>query len=238
MKVRLNKRLAQLGVASRREADRLIEAGRVSVNGTEVHELGVTVEPADQIALDGRPLEPLRETCLVVIYKPGAVVCTRRDPEGRETIYNLLPPELPVLAHVGRLDYHTEGLLLLTNDGDLAERLLHPDSRIARTYEVKARGSLSREQWKRLEEGVALDDRPTLAVELERMPSEGKHTWLRMTLFEGKNRHIRRILEAVGSDVLKLRRVGFGPLTLEGLRIGGWRLCTPGEIASLRSLAG
>lgn len=233
--MRLQKRMAHLGVASRRESERLIAAGRVAVNGRPVTTPGTVVSPSDRIEVDGRPVRS-RGTEVILLNKPIEVICTRSDPQGRTTIYDLLPPELPHLAHVGRLDFMTEGLLLLTSDGDLAQRLLAPLAGLPRIYEVKIRGRLGPEAIRRLQAGVPLDGRPTLPTEVERVKTRSKHDWLRLTLFEGRNRHVRRVLEEVGHSVTKLRRVAFGPLTIAGLPVGGWREATPAEIASLSAL--
>lgn len=235
-RVRLQKRMAHLGVASRRESERLITAGRVMVNGHVVTELGSQVGPGDQIAVDGQAVGPRPQSLMIVLNKPTEVICTRRDPQGRRTIYDLLPADMPHLAHVGRLDFMTEGLLLLTSDGDLAQSLLLPDSAVARVYEVKVRGRVSVETVRRLERGVPLDGRQTRPIEVERIPTRSKHDWLRLTLFEGRYRHVRRVLEAVGHSVTRLRRVAFGGITIEGLREGAWREATPSEVAGLRAL--
>jgi len=231
--MRLQRRLAQLGVASRRASERLITAGRVRVNGRVVTELGTRVTPRDAIAVDGRPVEAL-DPIVGVLHKPPGVLCAASDDRGRDTIYDLLPPDLPFLAHVGRLDYQTAGVLLLTNDGALARRLLHPDTRVPRVYEVKIRGHLGPAALARLEAGIELDGRPTLPVVVERVRSRSRHDWLRLTLFEGRNRHVRRILEAVGTSVTRLIRTSFGNITLEGLPPGGFRLLDAGEESTLR----
>ncbi|MGM0577467.1 MAG: pseudouridine synthase [Myxococcota bacterium] len=236
--LRLQKRMAQLGIASRRESERLIAAGRVRVNGTVVTEMGTRVHPDDHIALDGEKVRGPKRTMMVVMNKPRGVLCARRDPQGRRTIYDLLPDDLPFLAHVGRLDFQTEGVLLLTNDGDLTQALLHPDSNVPRTYEAKIRGRLGREALQRIEQGVPLDGRPTRPVIVERVGGKSKHDWLRLTLFEGRNRHVRRIFRSVGHPVSKLRRVAFGNASAEGLRPGEWRPMTHGELDRLRALVG
>lgn len=233
--MRLQKRLAHLGVASRREAERMIQAGRVAVNGAVVTRLGTRVSSRDRIAVDGATVGS-QERLYVMLFKPDGVLCTRMDPQGRSTIYELLPDDLPYLAHVGRLDYRTEGLLLLTNDGDLAAALMSPASAVPRVYHVKIRGRLSRAASQRLEAGIPLAGRPTRPVAVERLQSRSKHDWLRVTLFEGKNRHVHRIIEAVGSSVTRLRRVELGPLTLAGLAPGEHRLLEPHEVSQLRAL--
>lgn len=243
--IRLQKRLAHLGVASRRQSEALITAGRVAINGQVVTELGTRALPTDAITVDGNPVISPAEALgtapgapiVLALHKPMGIICARHDPQGRPTIYNLLPDDLPFFAHVGRLDFQTEGLLLLTNEGDLARALLRPDNAVPRVYDVKVRGRLSRQAIRRLDEGIPLDGRPTRPVAIERLPSKSKHDWIELTLFEGKHHHVRRILEAVGHPVTKLRRVAFGGIMLDGLRPGAWRVLDACEVTRLRDLA-
>ncbi|MCB9730424.1 MAG: rRNA pseudouridine synthase [Deltaproteobacteria bacterium] len=235
--IRLQKRMAQLGFGSRRACDRLIAEGRVTVDGARVTELGTRVSPSARVALDGKVAEDVGTRC-IVLHKPPGYLTARTDPQGRRTVYDLLPKDGPFLAHVGRLDYQTEGVLLFTNDGDLARTLLLPDARVPRVYDVKVRGQLSPDAIAALERGVPLDGRATLPVVVERIPTRSRHDWLRLTLFEGRNRHVRRILEAVGHPVNRLRRAAFGPVDLEGLAPGSWRPLAPDEVSSLRAMAG
>ena len=234
---RLQKRMAHLGIASRRESEKMIQAGRVTVNSRRVTELGTRVMPDDVIALDGYPVLDNNVTLVALLHKPIGVVSTRTDPEGRETIYDLLDKDMPWLAHVGRLDIMTEGCLLLTNDGDLAEQLLLPATGVPRVYHVKVRGRVDSKSMKKLQDGVVLDGRRTRPTNLSRLPSKSKHEWLQLTLTEGRNRHVRRIFEAVGHSVTRLRRVSFAGITIEGLARGNWRLLDPKEIAALRRIA-
>jgi 23S rRNA pseudouridine2605 synthase len=234
---RLQKRMAHLGIASRRESEKLIQAGRVTVNSIRVTELGTRVMPDDVISLDGFPVLDNKTTLVALLHKPIGVVCTRKDPEGRETIYDILDKDMPWLAHVGRLDIMTEGCLLLTNDGDLAEQLLLPATGVPRVYHVKIRGRVDPKTMVRLQEGVVLDGRRTRPTNLTRLPSKSKHEWLQLTLTEGRNRHVRRIFEAVGHSVTRLRRISFAGVTIEGLSRGNWRLLEPKEIAALRRVA-
>lgn len=236
--VRLQKRLAELGAASRREGERLIVAGRVAVNGVVVTELGVSVSRADRVAVDGRELV-VREALTVVLNKPRGMLCARKDPEGRPIIYDLLPASMPHLGHVGRLDFNTEGVLLLTNEPGLADGLLRPEREIARTYDVKLRGRIDDEALQRIADGVPLDGRPTRPVDVVRIEGHGSTAdRIRLTLREGKNRHIHRILEALGVYVAKLRRIEFAGVGLSGLELGKWRRVSRAELDRLRSLAG
>lgn len=231
--IRLQKRLAQLGVASRRASEKYILEGRVTVNGTLATALGTKVQATDVIAVDGTDVED-GPAITLALFKPPGMICTAKDPQGRPTIYDLLGPELPFLAHVGRLDYNTEGLLLLTTDGDLARALLDPETAVPRVYEVKIRGRLSKDDRKKIEAGIRLDGRPTRPVQVEKLPSKSKHDWLQLTLFEGKNRHIHRILATVGTSVTRLKRVSFGPVTLASLRVGEYRQLSTREAQELR----
>lgn len=234
-RMRIQKRMAHMGVASRRECERLIREGRVAVNGRMVKEMGVTVGPDDAISVDGQLVNEPEGTTIILLNKPAGVVCTRADPEGRDTIYDLLDPALPHLAHVGRLDLQTEGVLLLTNDGDLTQGLLRPENGVPRVYHVKVRGRLTRESWKRLEAGIPLDGRPTAPLDMERLPTKSRHDWISMTLTEGRNRHVRRLMEAVGHSVTRLRRVSFGGITADGLPVGRWRDLSRKEHRQLES---
>jgi 23S rRNA pseudouridine2605 synthase len=234
---RLQKRMAHLGIASRRESETHITAGRVTVNGRRVTELGTRVQASDVIALDGRTAVDDGTVLVVLLNKPIGVICTRSDPEGRETIYDIIDPALPWLAHVGRLDIMTEGCLLLTNDGELSERLLLPATGVPRVYQVKVRGRVDRKTMEKLSAGVVLDGRRTRPTAIRRVPSKSKHEWLELTLVEGRNRHVRRIFEAVGHSVTRLRRISFAGVTVEGLARGNWRLLEQKEIDQLRRFA-
>jgi pseudouridine synthase len=235
---RLQKILARAGIASRRAAEELIRTGRVTVNGVTVTELGTRADPArDEIRVDGERL-PKRPPVYVVLYKPVGVVTTREDPQGRPTVRELLPPDLQHLFPVGRLDFRSAGLLLLTNDGDLAARLLHPRAQIPRVYRVKVDGRPSQRALGRLRRGVRLEDGVTGPAEVEIEELRPGKTWLRITLREGRRREVRRMCEAVGHPVDKLLRVRFGPLELGRLRPGQWRLLSPLEVERLRQAAG
>lgn len=233
---RLQKRLAELGVASRREGERLITAGRVRVNGVVVTELGTRVGPNDRIVVDGRE-QAAAAPLTIVLNKPRGVLCARTDPEGRPTIYGLLPADMPHLGHVGRLDYNTEGVILLTNEPGLADALLRPENTVPRTYDAKLRGRISDEDLARVAAGVPLDGRPTHRVVLERILDRNTTAdWIRLTLTEGRNRHVHRIFEAVGQHVARLRRIAFAGITVKGLEFGKWRRVNPTEVARLRRI--
>jgi 23S rRNA pseudouridine2605 synthase len=235
--IRLQKRMAQLGIASRRESERMITAGRVMVDGKLVTELGTRVKKSARVLVDGQPVEGPKLSSGFLLNKPLGVICTRSDPQGRETVYDILPPDLPYMGYVGRLDYNTEGVLLFLADGELAQSLLSPASKVPRVYEVKIRGRLSRVGRTQLEAGVPLDGQSTRPVIVERLGQhQSKHDWLRLTLFEGKNRHVRRILEAVGHSVTKLRRASFGGIDANEILLGQGRPMEGSEIQQLRDL--
>jgi len=235
---RLQKILARAGVASRRAAETLIRAGRVTVNGRVVGELGTKADPSvDDVRLDGERVRAQRFRYLL-LHKPIGVVTTLDDPERRATVRDFLPKGFDRVYPVGRLDYHSSGLLLLTNDGELAARLLHPRYRIPRTYRVKILGRLSPEGLGRLRRGVKLDDGMTGPAEIDvERRLEGK-TWLRITIREGKRREIRRMCEALGYRVDRLTRIRFGPIELGRLPAGQWRPLEAPEVEALRAAVG
>jgi 23S rRNA pseudouridine2605 synthase len=232
--VRLQKLLARAGLASRRGAEDLIRAGRVRVNGNVVTVLGTTVDPAhDDVQVDGRRVR-VAEPVWIALYKPAGHVTTRRDPQGRPTVYDLLPPRLRRLFHVGRLDVASEGLLLLTNDGDAANRLLHPRYEVERVYEVEVAGSVDTTARSRLLQGVPLGDGIARAIDVRRLtPVARGRDRLRITLTEGRNREVRRMFAALGYDVRRLRRVRYGPVRLARLAPGTWRPLTARERQAL-----
>lgn len=235
--LRLQHFLAKAGVASRRRAEELILAGKVKVNGKVVRELGSKVHPKrDRVTYDGRHLF-LEETTWLVMSKPDATVTSAHDPEGRRTVLDLLGDQPTRLYPVGRLDYHTTGVLILTNDGTLAAALTHPRHEIPRVYHVKVRATLTEEQVARLEQGIQLPDvvQPCVA-KVNVLGTTGKHTWIELTIRQGANRQIHRMLEAVGATVLRLRRVSFAGITDEGLRPGEFRPLTDREVKQLRLL--
>lgn len=235
MKVRLNKYLAQCGVASRREADRMIEEGRVDVNGQTVDSLGRLIDPEkDVVCVDGRSVRPSEGVVYVMLNKPRGYLVTMKDPFGRPTIMNLLPRLRVRMFPVGRLDLDSEGLLLLTNDGDLANRLLHPRYRVSREYRVQLRGQADLSRLKRLEKGITLDGKRTAPARIRVLRRRKTETLLKVTLWEGRKRELRRMFEAIGYPVAELKRVRFGSLSLGNLRKGEWRFLTPLEVARLK----
>ncbi len=237
---RLSKVLASCGVASRRGAERLIEEGRVSVNGQPETRLGTRVDPRrDAIKVDGRRIHPparARHTYLL-LNKPRGVVTTLSDPEGRRTVRDLLRGVRARVYPVGRLDYHTEGLLLLTDDGELARDLMHPRRGVPKTYLAKVRGQPDGPTLSRLATGIVIEGRRTLPV-LARTVRRGRNAWVELTVTEGRKHQVRRMLQAVGHPVMKLRRTRYAGLGLAGLAPGQFRPLTADEIAGLRRAAG
>ena len=233
MSERLQKILARAGIASRRAAETLITEGRVSVNGRTVRELGTRADLGqDRIVVDGRPVRR-PQPIWVLLNKPDGAMTTMNDPEGRPTVAGLLPRKLRRLFPVGRLDFRTSGVLLLTNDGDTANRILHPRAGIPRTYRAKVSGVPTENVLDRLRKGVRLDDGVTGPAEVSVERKLPNKAWLRIVLREGRRREIRRMCEAVGHPVDRLVRVRFGPFELRGLRPGEHRRLTPGEVRQL-----
>jgi 23S rRNA pseudouridine2605 synthase len=237
--VRLQRYLATAGIAARRKAEELITAGRVTVNGAVVTVLGSKVDPErDSVEVDGEAVVAL-EHFYVLFNKPKACITAVTDDRGRPTVMDYLP-NLPVpVKPVGRLDFYSEGVLLLTNDGELASRLLAPASHVPKTYHVKVHGRLERAELTGLRDGITLDDgTTTLPAEIEVLPGESKHTWLGITIHEGKHRQIHRMIEALGHRVDKLQRVAFANLTFHELRVGDARELTQQELNGLRDMVG
>lgn len=239
--VRLNKAIAATGLCSRRKADEFILAGQVRVNGTLEENPGRRVLPSDRIAVNDRELAAAQEYYYLLLHKPVQTVCTVNDPEGRPTVMAYLPPEVRHLRlyPVGRLDYFSEGLLLLTNDGELAQRLTHPRHHQPKTYEVLIRGSVSEAALAVMRRGMRLaEGQVLLPVDVEAKAAESDNSLLRMVLRQGVNRQIRRMCRDLGLTILRLRRVAQGPLALGGLKPGAARALTAGEVAGLRQSVG
>jgi 23S rRNA pseudouridine2605 synthase len=234
----LDRVLSKAGLGSRTEARSWIGGGRVNVNGRTVKTPDHWVDlDRDKVTLDGKPVAALQRR-YILLYKPKGYITTYKDPEGRPTVYDLLEGVEQFLGTVGRLDLDTSGLLLLTNDTQLAERMTNPEHELPKTYLVKAGGLLPDEQLAQLAKGVELSDGITKPAKVQRQRDSEKYTFFELTITEGRNRQVRRMLEALGSKVLKLVRVKIGPLTLQGLKIGEWRELTVPEIAALKRLAG
>jgi 23S rRNA pseudouridine2605 synthase len=235
---RLNKLLAHAGVGSRRHVEELIAAGRVTVDGRPVRELGTKVDPqAQQVTVDGQPVKVERSVYWVV-NKPRGYLCTNEDPAGRPRAIDLVPHVEQRVYTVGRLDEDSEGLLLLTNDGDLAHRLTHPRFGVEKTYLVQVAGHPSREDVQLLLKGVWLSDGHVRARRVKVMKSQGDSTWVQVVLSEGKNREIRRMLARLNHKVLRLRRVAIGPVQLDKLAKGKARKLSLLELSALRRIAG
>jgi 23S rRNA pseudouridine2605 synthase len=237
--IRLQKFLSLAGVASRRTAEILITEGRVTVNGQVVSTLGAKAVPdVDDVKVDGRRIRPAGRARYILLNKPRGYVTTRRDPEGRRTVLDLLAGVREYVYPVGRLDYDSEGLLLLTSDGDLAARLTHPRHEVPRVYEAIVAGAPDDAAVQELRRGVYLDGRRTAEADITRGHTIGKGrqqtTKLVLTLYEGRNRQVREMCARIGHPVRTLQRVAMGPLSLRGLPVGAWRDLTPIEIAALR----
>jgi pseudouridine synthase len=231
MMERLQKILSRAGVASRRAAEELIAQGRVSVNGETVQELGTKADASkDAIRVDDRRIKPTVESVYLLLNKPKGVVSTRSDPEGRTTVMDLVP-RVPGLYPVGRLDYATEGLILLTNDGAFAERVAHPRYEVERRYHAKVKGTPSPETLLRARRGLVIEGE-RLAVDGARVIEPAENSWVEVRLHEGKHHEVRRLLQALGHPVEKLKRVGLGMLTATNLNVGEFRSLTPREVTS------
>lgn len=227
--MRLNAYLARAGVASRRKADELIKAGRVTVNGAP-GELNTFVESRDRVEVDGEPVAKQRLR-YVVLHKPAGVLTTARDPRGRRTVADLVAGHETRVVPVGRLDADTTGALLLTNDGDLAHRLAHPRYEVEKVYEAEVEGDPDADALGRLERGVELDDGPTAPARARRLgPSR-----VELSIHEGRKHQVKRMLAAVGHPVRRLHRSRYAGLTLEGLEPGAWRELEPSEVDQLRT---
>ncbi len=230
---RLQRYLARAGVASRRASEQLITQGRVAVNGETVTALGTKVRPGDAVTVDGRLAVVRDELVYYALNKPPGYVTTVSDPWGRPTVMRLVTVPRRVFP-VGRLDADSEGLLLLTNDGQLAFRLTHPRFGVDKEYQTLVRGSPSEEALQKLRRGVDLEGRKTAPARVERIRAEGNATWLRVTIHEGRKRQVRRMMASVGHEALRLVRTRFGPVLLGDLASGALRELTPAEVEALR----
>ncbi|MCM2332421.1 MAG: rRNA pseudouridine synthase, partial [Anaeromyxobacteraceae bacterium] len=234
--VRLQKFLAEAGLASRRKAEEIIQSGRVRVNGKVVTELGTKVEPGrDLVVVDGAPVEVSARRRYVLLYKPPGCVTTLSDPQGRPTARGYLTGVKERVFPVGRLDYDAEGALLFTDDGALANRLAHPSFGHRRVYLVKTKGDPDPAALRRMVEGVRLEDGPARALQAEVHEKAEKNTWVKIVVGEGRNHFVKRLCEAVGLPVLRLFRPEFGGVTVARLRSGHWRDLTPDEVAVMQA---
>jgi 23S rRNA pseudouridine2605 synthase len=234
---RVQKLLAAAGLGSRRACEEMVEDGRVTVNGT-VAVLGRRARPGvDEVAVDGVPVALAGERVYYLLHKPGGTVTTASDPEGRRTVLDLVPAE-PRVFPVGRLDYHTEGLLVLTNDGELAQGLTHPSHGVTKTYLAEVEGVPIDSQLKRLRLGIDLDDGRTAPARVTLVGERGGHAALEITIHEGRNRQVRRMCDAIGHPVRRLVRTAIGPLVDTRLRAGTWRELTVAEVRALYGAAG
>ena len=231
--MRLQKYMAECGVASRRRAEEMIAAGQVQVNGQVVTQMGAQVEEGDEVRVDGKIIRPEAEKRYVIYHKPAGEVTTVSDPEGRACVLDHFRDYPVRLYPVGRLDYDSEGLLLLTNDGALTERLLHPSHQVDKTYLARVSGTVSMDTVRRLRAGVLLDDHKTAPAKVRVIRQEALAAMVLVTIHEGRNRQVRRMFEDAGHQVLQLRRVKFGPLDLGDLPHGQWRELTDEEIRRL-----
>jgi pseudouridine synthase len=228
---RLQKILSQAGIASRRASEKLMLEGRVTVNGTTVTELGTKADPGhDDIRVDGRRIKTAAQHRYLLLNKPRGYVTTRSDPQKRATVIDLLRGVREYIYPVGRLDYDSEGLLILTNDGDLAAKLTHPRHGVPRVYEARVLGDPDAHDVSRLAKGVTVEGRRTEAAEVVAL-GPGR---LRITVREGRNRQVRKMCDAIGHPVTELRRVAFGPIRDPKLKTGQWRDLTPQEVDRLK----
>jgi len=237
METRLQKLIAGTGLASRRKAEVLIAAGRVMVNGKVVTELGTKVDPArDHVKVDGKHLSSAEPFVYLILNKPKNVMSTLDDPRGRTTVKDYLHGISLRVFPVGRLDFDSEGLMLMTNNGDLAQALLHPRYHVPKTYLIKVKGILTDDKIRQLEQGVRLEDGMTSPAMVKKIKKAEANSWLEVTIREGRKHQVKRMLESVGHPVIKLTRVKMGPLSLGNLGSGEFRFLTDREANALREL--
>ncbi|WP_349407613.1 pseudouridine synthase [Pseudalkalibacillus sp. SCS-8] len=235
---RLQKVIAQAGVTSRRKAEKLIQDGQVKVNGETITELGTKVSPSDEIEVNGVPIDK-EEPVYFLFYKPTGVISSVNDEKGRKVVTDFFPEIEQRLFPVGRLDYDTSGLIIMTNDGDFANVLMHPKFEIDKRYIAKVKGIPSKRELRNLAHGIELDDGKTAPakVKLKSLDKKKQTAIIELTIHEGRNRQVRRMFEALGYPVEKLKREGYGYLDLKGLNAGEHRPLTPHEVKQLRNLA-
>jgi len=226
---RLQKFLAHCGVASRRKAEEYIRNGKVKVNGKVVAEMGVSVTSEDRVEVDGKPVRLEKNKVYILLHKPKGYVTTVHDPQGRDTVMDLLQGVEERVYPVGRLDYDSSGLLLFTNDGQLANRMMHPSHEVVKVYVATIEGTPSVEAIRRLEKGIRIEDYTTAPALVKVLKDYGEKTKLEITIHEGRNRQVRKMCEAIGHPVIRLKRVAYGSLELGNLKPGQWRYLTDGE---------
>jgi 23S rRNA pseudouridine2605 synthase len=238
MKERLQKLISRAGLMSRRQAEEKIREGLVLIDG-RVATLGESADPeVEEIRVDGISLSFAAKTLTLILNKPTGYICSMNDPQGRRLAIDLIPAELGRLYSVGRLDYNTEGLLLLTNDGALAQHLTHPRHHVSKTYLVKVRGTLSASVRTKMETGITLEDGVTAPARISALRRSGQNSWFELTLREGRNRQVRRMCEAVGLPVIRLKRIALGGVQLGDLKSGEHRVLNVQELTDLKKKAG
>ncbi len=234
---RLQKYLAHAGVASRRTCEELITAGKVKVNGQVVREMGVKIDPStDVVEVSGKLIEAREEKVYILLNKPKGYVTTLRDPQGRPKVVDLLKDVGKRVYPVGRLDFDTEGLLIMTNDGETTYALTHPKHEIGKTYIALVNGLPDRDKLKRFQKGLRLADGLTAPAKVKFLKKQGSNALLEIKVYEGRNRQVRRMCETIGHPVLQLKRVAMGFLDLDGLETGKYRHLTPSEVKKLKEL--
>lgn len=234
-KIRINHFISRCGYTSRRKAEKLIEEGRVTLNGEVVYSFGLKIDPKrDRIEVDGEVIKLPKRFSYFAFYKPKEVVSTMEDPEGRICIKKFLPKNIKGFFPVGRLDYHSEGLMIITNDGDLGLKLLHPKFKVVKTYYVKVKGKPSEESLEKLRKGIFLEGKKTLPIEIRRIYNrETNHTWLEIKMREGRKNQLREMFFRIEHPVIKLKRVSIGNIKLGKLRPGELRELTKEEVEEL-----
>lgn len=238
VEIRLQKYLAEAGVASRRKCEELIAMGRVEVNGQVVTVPGTKINGEEMIKVDGRQIRQEQKKVYILLNKPVGYISTSKDQFSRKTVLDLIDTVKERIYPVGRLDYDTSGLIVLTNDGELANRLTHPKHEMQKVYRVMIDGSLKEEDIKSFQTGIAIEDYTTAPAKVKVIETTKKDSIIELTIHEGKNRQVRKMFETLGYAVLRLKRVAVGPIVIEGLEEGKWRYLSKKEIEALKKTAG